>query len=118
MSRKYANAPFARRFFLWGGNADYIETLYARYETDPAAVDAEWRAFFASPKDARADVITSAHGPSWQRPDWPRPAPSELASALDGGWGELQRSPGDKTKTQEQPARAHGSAAESPRRPR
>src|SRR6266481_2332266 len=86
MSRQDANAAFALTSFLYGGNADYIEDLYARYETDPAAVDAEWRAFFASLKDARADVITSAHGPSWQRPDWPAPARSELVSALDGDW--------------------------------
>ncbi len=43
MSRQDANAAFARTSFLYGGNADYIENLYARYETDPAAVDAEWR---------------------------------------------------------------------------
>src|SRR5258708_4597694 len=112
MSRQDANAAFARTSFLYGGNADYIENLYARYETDPAAVDAEWRAVFASLKDARADVITSAHGPSWQRPDWPAPAPSELLSALDGDWGELQRSLGDKVKTRAQAAGVDVSAAE------
>src|SRR6266436_3221279 len=112
MSRQDANAAFARTSFLYGGNADYIENLYARYETDPAAVDAEWRAFFASLKDARADVITSAHGPSWQRPDWPAPARSELVSALDGDWGELQRSLGDKVKTRAQAAGVDVSAAE------
>src|SRR6266566_442702 len=112
MSRQDANAAFARTSFLYGGNADYIENLYARYETDPAAVDAEWRAFFASLKDARADVITSAHGPSWQRPDWPAPARSELVSALDGDWGELQRSLGDKVKARAQAAGVDVSAAE------
>ncbi|HEY6601559.1 MAG TPA: hypothetical protein VI009_07045, partial [Xanthobacteraceae bacterium] len=53
MSRQDANAAFARASFLYGGNADYIENLYARYETDPAAVDAEWRTFFESLKDER-----------------------------------------------------------------
>jgi 2-oxoglutarate dehydrogenase E1 component len=55
MSRQDADAAFARTAFLYGGNADYIENLYERYEADPAAVDAEWRAFFESLKDDRAD---------------------------------------------------------------
>ena len=59
MSRQDANAAFARTSFLYGGNAAYIEDLYARYETDPAAVDAEWRAFFQSLKD---DTPTSPAG--------------------------------------------------------
>src|SRR5215510_12943814 len=42
MSRQDANAAFARTSFLYGGNADYIENLYARYETDPNAVDAQF----------------------------------------------------------------------------
>ncbi len=35
MSRQDANAAFARTSFLYGGNAPYIEDLYARYESDP-----------------------------------------------------------------------------------
>ena len=31
MSRQDANAAFARTSFLYGGNAPYIEDLYARY---------------------------------------------------------------------------------------
>src|SRR5947199_23406 len=34
MSRQDANAAFARTSFLYGGNADYIENLYARYDAD------------------------------------------------------------------------------------
>ena len=70
MSRQDANAAFARTSFLYGGNAAYIEDLYARYEHDPASVDAEWRDFFQSLKDERADVAR-ARGPSWQKPNWP-----------------------------------------------
>jgi 2-oxoglutarate dehydrogenase E1 component len=62
MSRQDANAAFARTSFLYGGNADYIENLYARYEADPAALDGEWQAFFESLKDDRADVAASAAG--------------------------------------------------------
>src|SRR5262245_5685110 len=80
MSRQDANAAFARTSFLYGGNADYIENLYARYEADPAAVDAEWRTFFESLKDERADVMAGARGPAWRRPHWPQPARSELVA--------------------------------------
>jgi len=69
MSRQDANAAFARTSFLYGGNGAYIEDLYARYEADPNAVDAEWRAFFQSLKDDASDVERLARGPSWKRPD-------------------------------------------------
>jgi len=68
MSRQDANAAFARTSFLYGGNAAYIEDLYARYETDPKALDAAWQSFFQSLKDDRADVERNAQGPSWRRP--------------------------------------------------
>src|SRR5260221_1362579 len=68
MSRQDANAAFARTSFLYGGNADYLENLYARYETDPTSVHAQWQAFFQNLKDERAHVITNAPGPSWHRP--------------------------------------------------
>ena len=45
MSRQDANAAFALTSFLYGGNAGYMDELYARYETDPNAVDAQWRTF-------------------------------------------------------------------------
>ena len=54
MSRQDANAAFAITSFLYGGNAAYIDDLYARYEADPKSVDAEWQAFFQSLKDDAA----------------------------------------------------------------
>ena len=51
MSRQDANAAFALSSFLQGTNAAYIDDLYARYEQDPASVDAEWQEFFKSLKD-------------------------------------------------------------------
>ena len=91
MSRQDANAAFARTSFLYGGNAAYIEDLYARYESDPAAVDGEWRAFFESLRDGPAEVLKSAQGPSWKRADWPIPARDELVSALDGNWALVEK---------------------------
>ena len=73
MSRQDANAAFALTSFLYGGNAPYIDDLYARYEADPKSVDGEWEAFFQSLKDNARDVTENARGPSWRRSDWPRP---------------------------------------------
>src|SRR5207247_5209463 len=56
--------------------------------------------------------MTGIHGPSWQRPHWPQPARSELVSALDGDWGELERSLGEKVKARAQAAGVDFSAAE------
>ena len=83
MSRQDANAAFARTSFLYGGNAGYIEDLYARYEADPKAVDAAWRSFFENLKDDRADVERNARSPSWRRPDWPLPERNALTGATD-----------------------------------
>jgi 2-oxoglutarate dehydrogenase E1 component len=96
MSRQDANAIFARTSFLYGGNAAYIEDLYARYEQDPAAVDAEWRAFFQGLKDTPADVEKSARGASWKKPNWPLRPDGELTAALDGQWSEGEKRIGEK----------------------
>jgi 2-oxoglutarate dehydrogenase E1 component len=96
MSRQDANAIFANTSFLYGGNAAYIEDLYAKYEADPAAVDAEWRAFFQSLKDEKADVVKGARGASWKKPNWPVRASGDLVAALDGQWAETEKKIGEK----------------------
>ena len=68
MSRQDANAAFALSSFLYGGNAAYIEDLYARYEADPDSVDAEWQAFFGSLKDGAATPRRARAAPSWKQP--------------------------------------------------
>ncbi len=87
--------------FLYGGNAAYIEDLHARYEANPASVDAEWQAFFESLKDERGDVIKNASGPSWKRPNLPH-ANGELIAALTGDWSEVEKAVGDKIKAKAQ----------------
>src|SRR6516165_5175644 len=96
MSRQDANSAFARTSFLYGGNADYIDTLYARYEADPQAVDAQWQLFFAGLKDSGANVVQNARGPSWRRSDWPPLPHGDLISALDADWGEIEKGIGEK----------------------
>src|SRR6187397_3621950 len=105
MSRQDANAIFANTSFLYGGNAAYIEDLYAKYEADPAAVDAEWRAFFQSMKDEKADVVKGARGASWKKPNWPVRANGDLVAALDGQWAETEKKIGEKISST---ARAKG----------
>jgi len=112
MSRQDANAAFAQTSFLYGGNAAYVEDLYARYESDPNAVDAEWRTFFQSLKDDAADVRKVAHGPSWKQPNWPQPARGELVSALTGEWAEVERALRDKVQSKAQAKGAELTAAE------
>jgi 2-oxoglutarate dehydrogenase E1 component len=91
MSRQDANAAFALSSFLQGTNAPYIDDIYARYEKDPASVDAEWQEFFKSLKDTPADVRKNAEGPSWGRDNWPLAPRDELTSALDGNWPEVEK---------------------------
>src|SRR6187401_255248 len=111
MSRQDANAAFARTSFLYGGNAAYVEQLHSRYESNPASVDAEWRTFFESLKDERADVIKNASGPSWKRPNISH-ANGELVAALTGDWDEVEKSVGDKIKAKAQAKGVEVSAAE------
>src|SRR5450432_2911793 len=96
MSRQDANSAFARTSFLYGGNNAYIDDLYAKFEADPAAVDGEWRDFFESLKDPKADVLKNAEGPSWQKPNWPLRPDGDLVAALDGQWAETEKKIGEK----------------------
>jgi 2-oxoglutarate dehydrogenase E1 component len=51
--------------FLFGANAPFIEELYARYLSDPDAVDAEWRTFFAALGEQKDSVLAEVRGASW-----------------------------------------------------
>ena len=51
---------FARSSTLFGGNAPFIEAQYETYLTDPAAVSADWRAYFDT---LRGDARDVAHAP-------------------------------------------------------
>ena len=112
MSRQDANAAFALSSFLQGTNATYIDDLYARYEQDPASVDAEWQEFFKSLKDTPADVQKNAEGPSWGRDNWPLTPRDELTSALDGNWITVEKAVGAKLAAKAQVKGAELSAAD------
>ncbi|QWG13543.1 2-oxoglutarate dehydrogenase E1 component [Bradyrhizobium sediminis] len=112
MSRQDANAAFALSSFLQGTNAPYIDDLYARYEKDPASVDADWQAFFKSLKDAPADARKNAEGPSWGRDNWPLTPRDDLTSALDGNWAQVEKAVGAKLAARAQPKGAELTAAD------
>ena len=86
-----ANDQFSLTSFLYGGNADYIEDLYARYKEDASSVAAEWQDFFGALQDDAGDVKKNAEGASWTKPNWPLVANGELVSALDGDWGTVEK---------------------------
>ncbi|MDQ0392416.1 2-oxoglutarate dehydrogenase E1 component [Labrys monachus] len=97
----------SERSFSYGGDAAYLEDLYARYEDNPASVNGEWAAFFAGLADDKAVVAKNARGASWARPNWPIAANGELVSALDGNWGLIEKKVGEKIKAK---AEAQGAA--------
>ncbi len=86
MTRQQQNEAFALTSFLDGGNALYIEQLYARYEADPSSVDASWQAFFKNLGDDAGTVTANAKGAPWERQDWPLSPKGDLVSALDSDW--------------------------------
>lgn len=86
MTEQTPNDQFHASSFLQGHNAEYVEQLYARYESDPNAVDESWRAWFKALGDAEGIAQAEAAGPSWGRPDWPPQPTDELTAALDGQW--------------------------------
>ena len=88
MNKTDLTSAFEQTSFLYGGNAQFIEALYASYLDNPASVDSDGRKFFAGLDDAGA----GAGGPSWQRPGWPPEAQGELVSALDGNWPPVKPS--------------------------
>ncbi|MBP0577676.1 2-oxoglutarate dehydrogenase E1 component [Labrys sp. LIt4] len=84
--------------FAYGGDAEYLEDLYARYEDNPSSVNSEWAAFFAGLADDKAIVEKNARGASWAKPNWPIVANGEIVSALDSNWGQIEKKVGEKIK--------------------
>ncbi|WP_299354056.1 2-oxoglutarate dehydrogenase E1 component [uncultured Shimia sp.] len=100
MTEQSPNDIFHASSFMQGHNAEYLEQMYARYASDPNAVDEAWQSFFRQLGDAELDVKAEASGPSWARGDWPPMPQDELTSALTGEWAEPAeiKGAGDKIK--------------------
>ena len=112
MARQDINEALAQTGFLYGGNAAYIEDLYARYQADPKSVDPEWQGFFAGLNDDKQAIVDNAKGASWKKPNWPIPAGGELVSALDGNWAAVEKAVGEKLGAKAKAAGATLSAAD------
>jgi 2-oxoglutarate dehydrogenase E1 component len=98
MSRRPENEAFQLSSFLYGGNASYLEDLYARYQQRPDSVDDDWRSFFSELKDPKDAAIVEARGPKWQRSDWPVLANGEIVAAFDTNWIPVEKRVEDKLR--------------------
>jgi 2-oxoglutarate dehydrogenase E1 component len=70
---------FEETSYLYGGNARFIEDLYARYLDDPALVTEEWRHYFDQLQDA-AGWSVPARAPA--RPAPPPPVEREAVAVI------------------------------------
>ncbi|HEX8300603.1 2-oxoglutarate dehydrogenase E1 component [Sphingomonas sp.] len=59
-----------------GVSPAFVETLYKRFKTDPASIEAGWRQWFEG-------LENTAQGPSWAQPNWPPTETDALTAALD-----------------------------------
>jgi 2-oxoglutarate dehydrogenase E1 component len=71
---------------LNGGNADFIEDLYARYVTDPSSIDASWAQYFAGLKAGGSNGLGAHAFLSPGDSSASRPTPgADAAPAPDSG---------------------------------
>ncbi|MDX2265103.1 MAG: 2-oxoglutarate dehydrogenase E1 component [Hyphomicrobiales bacterium] len=91
MRREDLNELFTRTSFLHGANAAYVEDLYGKFQDNPGAVNADWRAFFTDLKERKEDVLAEVEGPSWKRRDWPLAADGDMIRALAGDFAPIER---------------------------
>ncbi len=79
------NQVLTETSFLYGGNAAFVEDLYARWAANPESVDASWRTFFAGLQDRIEAVKAASAKPAWTASRASAPLP-EWLSAIDGQW--------------------------------
>ena len=79
------DAILAETSFLYGGNAEFVEDLHARWSADPASVEPSWRVFFASLADSKESIRHAGEPPAWTPEPLPETRPDWLA-AIDGLW--------------------------------
>jgi 2-oxoglutarate dehydrogenase E1 component len=75
----------AETSFLYGGNAEFVEDLHARWAKDASSVEPSWRAFFASLADSTDAIRQAGEPPPWTPEPLPEARPEWLA-AIDGLW--------------------------------
>ena len=70
-----------------GVSPSFVEALYARYRTDPDAIEPGWRTYF----DGLEQAVT---GPSWARPNWPPTDTDATTAGFDPTQSGLPPKPG------------------------
>ncbi|MCY3675802.1 MAG: 2-oxoglutarate dehydrogenase E1 component, partial [Rhodobacteraceae bacterium] len=83
MAEKITNKDLHSTSFLSGGNAQYIELLQRKYNTNPESVDKTWRDYFNA---TGSKDTPNGSTPSWTKSNWPYIPRTETLSALDGQW--------------------------------
>ena len=79
-----SNDIFEATSFLSGTNAQFLEALYAQYLANPASVDPEWQAYFASLGEQSLTPTQLGRGPAWRRDQKVSRPKDDLTSALAG----------------------------------
>jgi 2-oxoglutarate dehydrogenase E1 component len=77
-----SNAIFEETSFLFGANAQFVETLYAQYLADPASVDPSWARYFDS-LDGRASILA-------EKPGWSGQATGDVRAAAQDSIRAIQ----------------------------
>ena len=83
------NQVLTETSFLYGGNAGFVEELYAKWASDPGSVEGSWQAFFSSLQEPAAEVKAAFAEPAWTARQTPLARPDWL-SALDGMWPAVE----------------------------
>jgi len=83
------NQVLSETSFLYGGNAAFVEDLYADWAKNPQSVSPSWRAFFEQLGERPDAVREAAVDPAWRRPATPAPQPDWLP-AIDGLWPAVE----------------------------
>jgi 2-oxoglutarate dehydrogenase E1 component len=79
-----SNDIFEATSFLSGTNAQFLEALYAQYLANPASVDPEWQAYFASLGEQGLTPTQLGRGPAWRRDQKVSRPKDDLTGALTG----------------------------------
>ena len=112
MSRQDANAAFALTSFLYGGNAAYVDELYARYEPDPNPSMPNGRPS-SEPERRRPRRREERAGPAWSTAGLADRCHATISSPRSTATGrQASQALGAKLKAQGAEPRRRASAAD------
>ena len=77
---------------LEGVSPAYLQSLYARYSSDPSSVEPQWQRWF----EGASEMVS---GPSWQRSNWPPSDTDALTAGLDPTQAAIDKPANGKAAT-------------------